>query len=50
MVSSLNHIKIRIGQRALTRSGKDLGEVTDIIFGRKYVRLTVGGESIPRTR
>ena len=47
MVSSLNHIKIRIGQRALTRSGKDLGEVTDIIFGRKYVRLTVGGESIP---
>lgn len=35
-------LKISIGQKALTRSGKELGQISGIVFGRKYVKLELG--------
>lgn len=45
-----NHIRLSYGQKALTYSGKILGEVTGIVTGRKYVKLIIGESQIPTCR
>jgi len=41
------YFRLTIGQKALTRSGKALGEVTGILTGRKYVKLLIGETPLP---
>lgn len=38
--------KISIGQKVLTRFGKELGEICGIVFGRKYVKLELADTSL----
>lgn len=42
-----DYLPLFIGQKALTRSGKALGEVTGLLTGRKYVKPVIGDTPLP---
>ncbi|MDD3947549.1 MAG: hypothetical protein PHI19_06890 [Clostridia bacterium] len=39
-------IKVSLGQKVLTRAGRELGTVRDIVIGRKYIKLMLEEESL----